>query len=277
MIHFENISKTFHSGEAMEIKAVVNINLQINSGDFIVVVGANGSGKSTLLNLIAGTFHPDQGNLFFDKKIVNQQQEYQRAKSIARLFQNPLSGTAPELSIIENFRLAALRTSAKKISIGINQEFRKRVSDRIQLLGMGLENEGVELLASRCRGTPRIANRVLRRCRDVAQVKGQKTIDAHIATKTLDMLGIDTHGLDEMDRAILRTIIVKFDGGPVGLSTLGASLGEETETLEEVYEPFLIQCGLLKRTPRGRMATSGAYRLLGIIPPQANSNQASLF
>jgi len=141
MIQFENISKTFHSGEAMEIKAVVNINLQINSGDFIVVVGANGSGKSTLLNLIAGTYHPDQGNLFFDKKIVNQQQEHQRAKSIARLFQNPLSGTAPELSIIENFRLAALRTSAKKISIGINQEFRNRVSNRIQLLGMGLENK----------------------------------------------------------------------------------------------------------------------------------------
>jgi RuvB C-terminal winged helix domain/RuvB AAA lid domain len=103
---------------------------------------------------------------------------------------------------------------------------------------------------------------VLRRCRDVAQVKGIGKIDAKIVDKTLSMLGIDAAGLDEMDRTILKTIIDKFDGGPVGLSTLGASIGEEMETLEEVYEPFLIQSGFLKRTPRGRQATAGAYRHL---------------
>lgn len=142
-----------------------------------------------------------------------------------------------------------------------------------RILDIGLTDEGIELLASRCRGTPRIANRVLRRCRDVAQVKGTKIIDAAIAHKTLEMLGVDALGLDEMDRGILRSVIHKFDGGPVGLSTLGAALGEETETLEEVYEPYLIQKGLLKRTPRGRMATSNAYRHLGLVPPEIPPQQ----
>jgi Holliday junction DNA helicase RuvB len=115
----------------------------------------------------------------------------------------------------------------------------------------------------------------LRRCRDVAQVRHVSHIDADIANKTLDMLGIDALGLDEMDRTILKTIIVKFEGGPAGLSTLGAAIGEEENTLEEVYEPYLIQIGFLKRTPRGRVATAHAYRHLGLIPP-SRSNQEEL-
>lgn len=144
------------------------------------------------------------------------------------------------------------------------------------LLGMELPPEGVALLSSRCRGTPRIANRVLRRCRDVAQVKGTRAIAPDIATKTLEMLGIDALGLDEMDRAILKSIIEKFEGGPVGLSTLGAALAEETDTLEEVYEPFLIQSGLLKRTPRGRVATVNAYKHLGLKLPRRLTDQEEL-
>jgi len=144
----------------------------------------------------------------------------------------------------------------------------KRILQRsARILKVELSPEGTELLAARCRGTPRVGNRVLRRCRDVAQVKGTAVISETIVAKTLDMLGVDPRGLDEMDRNILKTIIDKFDGGPVGLSTLGAALGEETETLEEVYEPYLIQLGFLKRTPRGRMATAGAYRHMGLIPP----------
>ena len=112
--------------------------------------------------------------------------------------------------------------------------------------------------------------------RDVAQVKGTAVIGDTIVTKTLDMLGIDTRGLDDMDRTILKTIIDKFEGGPVGLSTLGASIGEETETLEEVYEPYLIQLGFLKRTPRGRQATANAYRHLGLIPPAVQPAQEEL-
>jgi putative ABC transport system ATP-binding protein len=141
MIQLQHIRKTFHSGEAMQVKAIQDLQLKIESEDFIVVVGANGSGKSTLLNLLAGTFAPDAGSILFDRVTVNQLQEHQRSKYIARLFQNPLMGTAPDLSILENFRLAALRTSSKKLQIGINATFRQGVADSIQRVGMGLENK----------------------------------------------------------------------------------------------------------------------------------------
>jgi holliday junction DNA helicase RuvB len=155
-------------------------------------------------------------------------------------------------------------------------EMKKILLRSARILKVDLSETGTDLLSARCRGTPRIGNRVLRRCRDVAQVKGTGKIDDKIVDKTLSMLGIDTRGLDEMDRTILKTIIDKFDGGPVGLSTLGASIGEEMETLEEVYEPYLIQSGFLKRTPRGRQATAGAYRHLGLIPPAINPAQEEL-
>ncbi|MBF0429889.1 MAG: Holliday junction branch migration DNA helicase RuvB [Fibrobacteria bacterium] len=147
------------------------------------------------------------------------------------------------------------------------------------ILGTEYTPEGISSISGRCRGTPRVANRILRRCRDVAQVRGKGIIDEAIALKTLDMLGIDSLGLDEMDRKILNTIMQKFDGQPVGLTTLGAAVGEEIETLEEVYEPYLIQCGLLKRTPRGRVATRSAYTHLGFpIPDNATKdNQGNLF
>lgn len=141
MIQLQHISKTFHAGEAMEVKAIQDLQLQIASDDFVVVIGANGSGKSTLLNLLAGTYPPDAGTILFDGNSVNNLQEHLRSRYIARLFQNPLMGTAPELSILENFRLAALRTSPKKLRRGINATFRKGVADSIRRLGMGLENK----------------------------------------------------------------------------------------------------------------------------------------
>jgi Holliday junction DNA helicase RuvB len=110
----------------------------------------------------------------------------------------------------------------------------------------------------------------------VAQVKGSRAIDAATAERTLEMLGIDPLGLDDMDRMILRTITTKFEGGPVGLSTLGASIGEEEQTVEEVYEPYLLQIGFLKRTPRGRVATPNAYRHLGLTPPSRDPGQEAL-
>lgn len=130
------------------------------------------------------------------------------------------------------------------------------------ILDIGIDEDAARLLGGRCRGTPRIANRVLRRCRDVAQVRGTGIIDAKSAQKTLDMLGIDGEGLDSMDRKILEMIIDNFSGGPVGLGTIGAAIGEEPDTLEEVYEPYLIRKGLLSRTPRGRVATRNAYEML---------------
>ena len=130
------------------------------------------------------------------------------------------------------------------------------------ILGVELSEDAAQLLGGRCRGTPRIANRVLRRCRDVAQVRGTGIIDVQSAQKTLDMLGIDSEGLDPIDRRILSTMIDMFDGGPVGIGTISAAMGEEANTIEEVYEPYLIQKGLLNRTPRGRIATRNAYMML---------------
>lgn len=147
------------------------------------------------------------------------------------------------------------------------------------ILGVELSEDAAKLLGGRCRGTPRIANRVLRRCRDVAQVRGTGIINAQAASKTLDMLGIDSEGLDPTDRRILTTMIDMFDGGPVGIGTISAAMGEEQNTLEEVYEPYLIQKGLLNRTPRGRVATRNAYMMLHKTIPtnKAELDQMNLF
>ncbi|HXH61730.1 MAG TPA: Holliday junction branch migration DNA helicase RuvB [Fimbriimonadaceae bacterium] len=134
------------------------------------------------------------------------------------------------------------------------------------LLGYSIESEGGEELARRARGTPRIANRLLRRVRDFAQVDGLETITKQIADKALNALEVDHLGLDRVDRELLRAIIEKYDGGPVGVETLAASTGEDSQTIEDVYEPFLLQQGLLARTPRGRTATKSAYEHLGVKP-----------
>lgn len=132
------------------------------------------------------------------------------------------------------------------------------------ILNIGIENEGSLEIAKRSRGTPRIANRLLKRVRDFAQVKGNGYIDFDIATMSLDSLEIDPIGLDSTDRNILINIIDKFAGGPVGLDTLAATTGEETDTIEDVYEPYLLQLGFLNKTPRGRMVTKLAYEHLGL-------------
>ncbi|HDZ41008.1 MAG TPA: Holliday junction branch migration DNA helicase RuvB [Bacteroidetes bacterium] len=131
------------------------------------------------------------------------------------------------------------------------------------ILKVDIKNNAAEEIASRSRGTPRIANALLRRVRDFAQVKGDGNIDLDITKFSLEALNIDSHGLDEMDNKILSVIIDKFSGGPVGLSTISTAVGEDSGTIEEVYEPFLIKEGYIKRTPRGREATELAYRHLG--------------
>ncbi len=135
------------------------------------------------------------------------------------------------------------------------------------ILGTPIDETGAYEIARRSRGTPRIANNLLRRTRDFAQVKGNGYINVEIAEIALSALEVDQYGLDDMDIRILTTIIEKFKGGPVGLSTIATACGEESETIEEVYEPFLIQEGFLKRTSRGREATERAYLHLGIVPP----------
>src|SRR5262245_58700826 len=145
-----------------------------------------------------------------------------------------------------------------------------------KILGIPLARDASKEISTRSRGTPRIANRLLRRLRDFAQVEGEGTITLELARDSLDRLGVDASGLDAMDRKILLTIIDKFGGGPVGVETIAASVGEQRDTLEDVYEPFLLQEGFLQRTPRGRMATHRAYGYFKKAPPPA-SPQGSLF
>jgi len=142
------------------------------------------------------------------------------------------------------------------------------------ILEVPITAEGAHEIARRSRGTPRIANALLRRIRDFAQIKGDGTIDVKIAKFGLEALNVDTSGLDEMDNKILSTIIHKFKGGPVGLTTIGTAVGEEAGTIEEVHEPFLIMEGFIQRTPRGRVVTEKAYVHLGVVPP---SKTGSLF
>ena len=135
------------------------------------------------------------------------------------------------------------------------------------LLGVEIEDSGAVAIAARSRGTPRVANRLLKRVRDYAQVRGDGVVRAVVADAALDLLEVDQLGLDRLDREILRTICAKFSGGPVGLSTLAAAVGEEQDTIEDVYEPYLLQRALIERTPRGRVATPHAFAHLGLDLP----------
>jgi Holliday junction DNA helicase RuvB len=147
-----------------------------------------------------------------------------------------------------------------------------------KILGIDATSEGALELAKRARGTPRVANRLLRRVRDYAQVKAEGFIDVEVARRALELLDVDEYGLDEMDAHVLKTLIEKFEGGPVGLASLAVAMGEDATTLEEVYEPFLIMEGYLKRTPQGRVATARAFRRFGYtLPPQGERTQGTLF
>ena len=148
------------------------------------------------------------------------------------------------------------------------EDLLKIVTRSAKILGIQMNESGAVEIARRSRGTPRVANRLLRRVRDFAQVRAQGVIDLSVARDSLRMLGIDEHGLDETDRNLMLAIIQKYSGGPVGLNTLAASLSEEEDAIEEIYEPYLMQLGLLDRTPRGRVATSLAYKHFQIEEPR---------
>src|SRR5512145_130244 len=157
------------------------------------------------------------------------------------------------------------------------EELEEVVRRSARALSVAIDDAGAREIACRARGTPRVANRLLRRVRDFAQVKGDGTIGRAIADHALSQMEVDAEGLDVMDRKILRIILEKFQGGPVGVETICASVSEERDTVEDVYEPFLIQRGFLKRTPRGRVATPSAYRHLGLPAPKRIPDQESLF
>ncbi len=147
------------------------------------------------------------------------------------------------------------------------EELARIVARSARLLDVPVDAEGAHEIARRSRGTPRIANRLLRRVRDYAQVKGDGSVTRTVADRALAMLDVDPQGFDVMDRKLLEAVILRFDGGPVGLDNVAAAIGEEAGTIEDVIEPYLIQQGYLQRTPRGRIATPAAWRHLGIAPP----------
>ena len=153
----------------------------------------------------------------------------------------------------------------------LNYYSREELADIVEKsaakLGVGIEREGALEIAARARGTPRIANNLLRRVRDYAQIEADNVVSAEVARKSLALLEIDPRGLDAMDLKILETLVWKFNGGPVGLGTMAVSVGEEPDTIEDVYEPFLIMEGYIERTPKGRVATANCYKRLGAPPP----------
>jgi len=189
----------------------------------------------------------------------------------------------PPFTLVGATTRAGLLTSPLRARFGIVLYFQFYTPEELQtivlrsaeILGVPIDREGAAEIARRSRGTPRIANRLLRRVRDYAQVRGDGVITQQVADEALQLLEVDTAGLDEFDRRFLRLIIEKFDGGPVGIDTLSAATNEERDTIEDVYEPFLIQIGLLNRTSRGRVATRLAYEHLGLLP-RGESHQQRL-
>ncbi len=165
---------------------------------------------------------------------------------------------------------------AARLNYYVAEELERIVHRSAKLLDVGIDPDGSLEIARRSRGTPRIANNLLRRVRDYAQVRADNHITRDVADKALTMLDIDAAGLDEMDKRILETIIVKFNGGPVGLGSLAVSVGEESDTIEEVYEPYLIQEGYLKRTQKGRVATPLAWQTLGLDFPASAQGELGI-
>ncbi len=191
----------------------------------------------------------------------------------------------PVFTLVGATTRAGLLTSPLRDRFGIVQrlEFynREELSGIIQrsasILNVGIDSDGADEISSRSRGTPRIANRLLRRVRDYAEVRADGHINKKIAEQALDMLNVDEHGFDMMDRKLLLAIIQKFEGGPVGLDSVAAAIGEERDTIEDVIEPFLIQQGFMMRTPRGRVVTRQAWLHFGLDLPKELANESDLF
>lgn len=197
----------------------------------------------------------------------------------------------PPFTLIGATTRAGLLTSPLRDRFGIvqrleyynTQDLSKIVQRSSDILGVPTEDEGVQTIANRARGTPRIANRLLRRVRDYAEVKGDGRLTSEMASAALDMMEVDPHGLDWMDRQLLKSIMEKFDGGPVGIDSLAAAIGEERGTIEDVVEPYLIQQGFMMRTPRGRVVTKRTWSYFGLNAPAAedinpsDSPQSKLF
>ncbi len=191
----------------------------------------------------------------------------------------------PQFTLIGATTRAGLLTTPLRDRFGIQArlehydtaDLARIVRRSAEILHIDIEEEGALAIAARSRGTPRVANRLLKRVRDYAEVRLDGVVGADAAHEALELLEVDEQGLDRLDREILRTICVKFDGGPVGLSTLAIAVGEEQDTIEDVYEPYLLQQGLIKRTARGRTATPAAFAHIGVELPREGAGTSAMF
>jgi len=191
----------------------------------------------------------------------------------------------PPFTLVGATTRAGLLTSPLRDRFGIVQRLEFYSAEDLEgivrrsagILNLPIEGDGATSIATRSRGTPRIANRLLRRVRDFAEVKGDGVVTGKVAQEAMDVLQVDPHGFDALDRRLLKTIIEKFDGGPVGIESIAAAIGEERGTLEDVLEPYLIQQGFMMRTARGRVATKNAYLHFGLQAPSSPATQETLF
>ena len=197
MIELKNVNKIFNAGTAQEVHALKNINLKIGKGEFVVLLGSNGSGKSTLLNALAGNTEINSGEIFIEGNKINDLKDFQRSKWIARIFQNPLQGTAPDLSILDNFRLASLRTKKKTFKIGTDNKFKAVVKEKISLLNLGLENKTDQKMGS-LSGGQRQALTLIMAVADEAKILLMDEPAAALVPKTSESLMLNADKLIKM-------------------------------------------------------------------------------
>lgn len=263
----KEMGATLHvtSGPALERKDLAGVVSHLQSGDVLFIDEIH-----RLNAVVEENLYPAMEDFTFDLVLGGG--------ASARTVQMPL----PRFTLVGATTRTGLLTGPMRDRFGFAgrlnyysaKELARVVHRSAVLMDITCSLEGALQIAKRCRGTPRIANRLLRRVRDFAQVQGDGTVDEALAQYALGRLGIDVLGFDELDRRLLHTLVTTFDGGPVGLESMAAALGEEADTLESVYEPFLLQEGYLQRTSRGRMATALTYELLHIEPPLKRQPQA---
>ena len=254
ILEVEHLEKRFGGTPVLQ-----DVSFSLEQGQTLAILGSSGSGKTTLLRCLNALEQPDAGRI----RVAGETLFDGGVRAAQR------GGRLPFGLVFQAFHLFPQYTVRENVTLVGRLQAKRRPdyrANRREIL-QRIDDEAAREVALRSRGTPRIANALLRRVRDFAMVKGGGRIDLEITRYALNALNIDSRGLDRMDNKILRTIIDKFGGGPVGLGTIATAVSEDTGTIEEVYEPFLIKEGFLKRTPRGREATELAYTHLGLVPP----------